>query len=377
MKDKFLLDKDVVFLNHGSFGAIPRQVMAAWHRWQERVEEDPVLFNAWQWVDDLEKVRHRLAAFVGTKPGNIAFIENSTFGVNTVAHSFDLGEGDQVVLTNWEYGACVKTWRYYARKKGFEIKTVTLPLHFSTREDLIRPIVEAITERTRVIFISHIFSPTGVIFPVEKITAIAHEKGIWTVVDGAHAPGQINLNLDQLGVDFYFGNCHKWMFSARGAGFLYVRPEYQHLIHPPIVSWGKDWERPHPVGFIALVEMQGTRDYTTFLTVGDALDFIEEHSLLKNQVTYKQLMKQVSQELIDIFGLNPLSYNLDFFSQMYAYPLPQHTDREDLYKFLYLKNKIQVPITQIGEQLFLRISFQAYNTQSDYEKLLEALRRYF
>ena len=377
MREQFLLADDIVFLNHGSFGAVPRPVMEALWHWQKEVEKDPVLFNVWRWVEELEKVRHRLASYVGTEPGNLAFIENSTFGANTVANSLPLGKGDQVIITDWEYGACVRAWQYYSEQKGFDIHTVQMPSTFETDEQLLAPIIEAVSNRTKVIFISHIFSPTGIIFPVKKLTSFARERGILTVIDGAHAPGQIDINLEELGADFYFGNCHKWMLSARGAAFLYVRKEYQDLIKPPIISWGTDWENPHPVRFIALVEMQGTRDYTPFLTVGNALDFLNKNNWTDVRRRAKELIRYFGQGMQDLFGLKPLTHNLDFFGQMYAYPLPEGTDREELYKFLYLKNKIQVPLTKVNGRLFIRASFQAYNVQKDYEALLIALQKYY
>ncbi len=377
MREQFLLADDIIFLNHGSFGAIPRPVMKALQQWQEEVEKDPVYFNIWRWVEELEKVRQRLASFVGTEPSNLAFIENSTFGANTVANSLPLGEGDQVIITDWEYGACLKAWQYYSEQKGYDIHTVQMPSVFETEEELLAPLFEAISERTKVIFISHIFSPTGVIFPVKKLASFARQQGILTVIDGAHAPGQIDLNLEELGADFYFGNCHKWMLSARGAAFLYVRKEHQHLIKPPVISWGTDWESPHPVRFVAELEMQGTRDYTTFLTVGNALDFLQANDWQAVLLKAKKLISFFSQGLMDIFASGPLTHNLDFFGQMYAYPLPEDTDTEDLYRFLYQKNKIQVPITKVVGRSFVRASFQSYNEQKDYEALLMALRKYY
>ncbi len=130
IKDEFLLADEIVFLNHGSFGAVPRPVMKALQHWQQEVEKDPVVFNIWRWVEELGKVRDRLASFVGTDPNNLAFIENSTFGANTVAHSLPLGKGDQVIITDWEYGACVKVWQYYSGQKGYHIHTVQMPQAF-------------------------------------------------------------------------------------------------------------------------------------------------------------------------------------------------------------------------------------------------------
>ncbi|HET8839840.1 MAG TPA: aminotransferase class V-fold PLP-dependent enzyme, partial [Ktedonobacteraceae bacterium] len=241
---QFQIRSDLTFLNHGSFGACPRPVFEAYQQWQLRLEEDPVEFLGRRRNDLLREAREQLAMYVGTQADQLVFVENATFGVNIVARSLQLEPGDEVLATDHEYGASDRTWRFLCGQRQVRYINQPIPLPLTSDEEMLEYLWRGVTTRTRVIFVSHITSPTALIFPLEKICQRARAAGILTVVDGAHAPGHIPLHLDELGVDFYIGNCHKWLCAPKGAGFLYARPEHQALLQPLIVSWG--WESLAP-----------------------------------------------------------------------------------------------------------------------------------
>ena len=235
---QFLLREDVVFLNHGSFGACPRPVFAAYQNWQLQLEGQPVEFLGRDLTEHMRQPRIALAAELGTSADNLVGLTNATLGLNIVAQSLDLKPGDQILTTDHEYSALEKTWAYVARRTGAEIVVVTVPLPLTSAAQFTDTIMAGMTDRTRVLFLSHITSPTALLFPIEASIAEARRRGIWSVIDGAHTPGHIPLSLDALGADFYAGNCHKWMMAPKGSAFLHARPDVQHLINPLVISHG-------------------------------------------------------------------------------------------------------------------------------------------
>ena len=223
----FLLRPDVTFLNHGSYGACPRPVFEQYQRWQMQLESQPVAFldparGLSGWMRD---ARVAMAGELHTDADNIVGVTNATVGLNIIAQSLDLKPGDEIIATDHEYAALDKTWAYVARRTGAKIVSVSVPLPLTDAAHFIDCLTAALTDRTRVLFISHITSATALLFPIKAIVAEARARGIYTVIDGAHTPGHIPLNLDALGADFYAGNCHKWLIAPKGSGFLYIRPE--------------------------------------------------------------------------------------------------------------------------------------------------------
>jgi isopenicillin-N epimerase len=223
-KKLFLLDPEVIFLNHGSFGATPAPVFEAYQRWQRELEKQPVEFLDRRAPGLLEEARSRLSSFLGTETDNLVFTCNATTGVNIVAHSLNLKPGDEVLATDHEYGAMDRTWGFLSEKYGFKYINYKLPFPLTDPESLVDAFWQGVTSQTRVIFLSHITSPTGIILPVAALCARARQAGIISIVDGAHAPGQIPLNLEQTGADFYTGNLHKWLCAPKGSAFIYARP---------------------------------------------------------------------------------------------------------------------------------------------------------
>jgi isopenicillin-N epimerase len=373
LRREFLLREDVVFLNHGSFGACPRPVFEDYQRWQLELERQPVAFFARR-TQLMPEARSALAAEVGCGRDDLVFVPNATTGVSAVARSLPLEEGDEVLSTDHEYGACDRAWEFAGRSTGARYVKTPVALPASSRDELVEAIWKGVTPRTRVLFLSHITSPTALIYPVEALVQRAREVGIWTVIDGAHAVGQLALDLNGLGVDFYAGNCHKWLCAPKGSGFLYARPERQTLLSPPITSWGRTVEAEHPNPFIDEFEWQGTRDLAPYLAVPAAIRYQQERDWASVRRRCHALARWVRGALRDLYGLEPLTpEGEEWFLQMVAAPLPA-CDTVAVKRRLLEEHAIEVPIMKWRERCLVRVSVQGYTTKGDLERLVEALR---
>ena len=278
LKASFLLDPTFAYLNHGSFGATPTPVFEAYQRWQRELESQPTEFLGRR-HNDLMRIstRRHWAPSSDALAADLVFTQNATQALNIVARSLSLGPGDEVLTSDHEYGACDRMWRFLSRKSGFTYVRRPIAVPPASRARLVEDFMAGITPRTRVIFMSHITSPTAILLPVEEICRRARELGIITIVDGAHTPGQVPLDLPAIGADFYAANLHKWLCAPKGAGFLYARPEAQHLLEPLVVSWGYESETPGDSTFIDQHEWWGTRDLAAFLAVPAAIEFQQKH----------------------------------------------------------------------------------------------------
>jgi isopenicillin-N epimerase len=345
VKELFLLDPDVTFLNHGSFGATPRAVFERYQAWQRELEREPVDFIARRLDGLLAEARAALAEYVGARPGDLTFVQNATAGVNMAARALGLRPDDEVLSTNLEYGACILTWQR----------------HCTLVQAPYEELFEHVTERTRAVFVSHVTSETALRLPVETIVREARARGLVTVVDGAHAPGQLDLDLDALGADFYAGNCHKWMCAPKGAGFLHVRPEWQERVDGPIVSWGYE----EPATFTSRTERQGTRDAAAYLTVPAAIEFQREHDVRERCVA---LAREARRDLCGLLGTDPIAPE-EMLVQMASVRLP--APDPDVSQRLWREHRIEIPVSHSGE--LMRISIAAYNDRGDVDRLLAAL----
>lgn len=373
MRDLFLLQPDVVFLNHGSFGACPRPVFKAYQAWQLELERQPVEFLGRRFVTLMSEARKALSTFVGADADDLVYVPNATTGLNTVARSLPLGPGDEVLSTDHEYGALDHTWRFVCGKRGARYVRRSIPLPVKSVEQVVQAIWSGVTERTRVIFLSHITSPTAIILPVTELVRRARRAGIITVIDGAHAPGQIPLDLPALGVDFYSGNAHKWMLSPKGAAFLYARREVQHLLEPLVVSWGWDPKKPGNSRFIDTHEYQGTKDIAAYLAVPVAIRFMGEHDWPSVRRACHKLVRYARERITALTGLEAITPDDPaWFAQMASFPLPP-CDADALKQRLYEEYHIEIPICTWNGRQFVRISVQGYNTQADIDSLVEAL----
>lgn len=374
MRQLFLLRPDVVFLNHGSFGACPRPVFEAYQAWQLELERQPVEFLGRRFGELMRQARTALAGFVGADPTDLVYVPNATTGLNVVARSLPLEPGDEVLSTDHEYGALDRTWRFVCRKRGAHYVRQPVPLPVASAEQVVEAIWAGVTPRTRVLFVSHITSATAIVFPLAELIRRARRAGIITVADGAHAPGQVLLDLEALGVDFYVGNCHKWMMAPKGAAFLYARREMQPLLEPLVVSWGWESDDPGPSRLVDHHEWQGTRDVAAFLAVPAAIRFMEEHEWPQVRQACHELVCYARRAIADLTGLPPITPETsEWFVQMAAFPLPV-CQGETVQRRLYDEFGIEVPITEWNGMRFVRLSIQGYNTRSDVDALLHALR---
>ncbi len=376
LKKLFMLDPNVVFLNHGSFGACPRPVFKAYQNWQRRLERQPIQFFQHD-LRDLEKeTRQALGAFLNTSPDDLALVTNATYGVNIISRSLELGPGDEILTTDQEYGSCENAWRFACRATGavFRQQPISLPVRSTT--EVVDEFWRGVTPKTKVIYFSHITSPTALRLPAEEICRRARQSGILTLIDGAHAPGQIPLDLSALGADFYTGNCHKWMLCPKGAGFLYARPEVQHLVKPLVVSRAYDPENSpasHPMP--DYFSWTGTRDPAAFLSIPAALAFMEKYHWDEVRQRCHSLLRQAIQRICDLTGMEALyPLDSDFYSQMGIAPLPHLTDPAMFRQRLYEEKRIVIPVVNWGGRFFARISVQGYTSRQDIDRLLQALR---
>jgi isopenicillin-N epimerase len=382
LRDLFLLRPDVVFLNHGSFGACPKSVFETYQAWQLELERQPVEFLGRRFSELMRAARQALGAFVGAEGDDLVYVPNATTGLNVVARSLPLEPGDEVLTTNHEYGALDRTWRFICEKRGarYVNQPVTLPVESS--QAVVEAIWAGMTRRTRVLFLSHITSPTALTLPVAELLRRAREAGILTIVDGAHVPGQIDLDLTALGADFYAGNLHKWAMGAKGAAFLYARREVQHLLEPLVVSWG--WNRGDEAAglldlggnnsqFVDEQEWQGTRDPAAYLSVPAAIQFQAEHDWPRVRHECHKLLQEARQRIQELTGLPPICPDSpEWYAQMAAFPLPA-CDGVTLQRRLYDEYRVEVPIIEWGGRQFVRVSVQGYNTAEDVEALVRAL----
>jgi isopenicillin-N epimerase len=379
LRSQFLLDPDVIFLNHGSFGATPKPVFEAYQGWQRQLENQPVKFLDREIQGYFQTARQRLAGTLNANPLNLVFIPNATFGVNIVARSLDFQPGDAVLTSNHEYGACLNIWSFLGQKTGMEITQGKIPLPLPSPEEILEILWEGVTDQTKLIFLSHITSPTAVQLPVEKICRKARDSGILTMIDGAHAPGQLDLNLEKMGADFYTGNCHKWMMAPKGSAFLHVLPKNQSLIEPLVVSWGWGENCPYESEsrFLAVLEFWGTKDPSAYFSVPAAIEFQEQHNWGVVRRACRDLLSETLARIEGLTGM-PSIYgeNPGNHIQLGAAELPQGCQFEKLQSWLYNKHNIEVPVIDWENRWFIRPSVQGYNTREELETLVKAMEEY-
>lgn len=378
MREFFLLDPSVIFLNHGSFGACPEEVFSVYQDWQRELERQPVEFLGRRADALLAEARKALADYLNVDADHLVYISNATMGVNIVARSLAkiLKAGDEILTTDHEYGACDNVWEYVCRQTGARYIHNHIALPLQDRETLIEDIWAGVTEKTRVIYISHITSPTAIIFPIAEICKRARAEGILTVIDGAHAPGQIPLNLEAIGADFYTGNCHKWMCAPKGAAFLHARPEHHDLLDAVVISWG------YTTGMTSFNDMpplirkhqyQGTRDIAAYLSVPSAIDFQRKFNWDRVREECHLLAQETQLRIAEVTGRAPIAEPA-YFAQMVTAPLPK-VDTAELKSRLYDEYRIEVPVGVWNDMCFVRVSFQGYNTRADADALISALKK--
>jgi isopenicillin-N epimerase len=377
LRQLFLLRDDVVFLNHGSFGACPRPILDNYQKLQRELESEPVdfLHEERDLPSRMRAARAELARFLGARRDDLVFVPNATTGMNVVARSLPLHRDDEVVSTDHEYGAMDRMWTFVCEQRGAHYVRAHVPLPVESSEQIIEAVWSCVTERTRVLFLSHLTSTTALIFPIAELVRRARDAGITTVIDGAHAPGQIGVDLDGLGADFYVGNCHKWMMAPKGVGFLHASVRAQQLLKPLVVSWG--WRSDHPgeSRFVDEQEWTGTRDPSACLSVPAALEFCRERDWPRVQRACRELVQHARRGMGRLTGLAPICPDdSSWFVQMHTIPVPP-CDRARLQKVLRFEHQIEIPVVEWNGQQFVRISCQGYNTGADVEAFIEAMAK--
>ncbi|MCY3779748.1 MAG: aminotransferase class V-fold PLP-dependent enzyme [Chloroflexi bacterium] len=362
----FLIRDDIVFLNHGSFGACPRPVFERYQAWQLELERQPIEFLLRNRAALMAEARSRIAEYFNVSCEDIVFVTNATAGLNIALRSLRLQPGDEILTSSHEYGAVYRLLEFVAAKTGARIIPHQVHLPYETDAAFLDAFFADASARTKAIVISHITSPSSLIFPVELICRRAREQGILTIIDGAHAPGQLPLDLTTIGADIYSGNFHKWMCAPKGSGFLHVRPEHQAMIDPLVISHG--WREGS--GFVERNEWGGTRDIAPFLTVPAAIDFLREHDWDKVRARCHKLAARAQAEICARYGLRPLSRNQ--FAQMVTIPLPE-CKAAAVKEQLYDTYGIEVPIGRYFDRCGVRVSVQAYNRADDIAQLVAAL----
>lgn len=373
-KDHFLLRPDITFLNFGSFGACPKPVFEKYQQLQLELEQEPVQFIMVRGPQYLEASRKALGNYINCNQDDLVFVSNPSYAVNAIAKSFDLKAGDEILTTDLEYGACDKTWEYYCAKTGAVYKKQPIRFPIESKEDFVQQFFAGMSAKTKMVFISHLTSSTALRFPVKEVCAKAKELGLITFVDGAHAPGQLPVDLQDLQVDIYTGACHKWMMTPKGSSFLYVKKELQHLIDPLIVSWGYKALFPSQSQFLDYHQFNGTRDFSAFLTIPTAIAFMQEHDWPAVAATCRQLTMANAQPLCDLLNAKPIApINEDFVGQLYAVRI-KTTEPEKLKAHLYDAYKIEIPVMRHGDKVYLRYSLNAFNSQKDIDTLFDAVK---
>ena len=379
------LDQQIVFLNHGSFGSTPSPVLNLQAAMRQQMESESVRFMIRELYSLYNTSLQRLAAFVGADENNMVFVKNATMGVNTIFHSLQFNKGDEILIHSHAYGACINTIRWYAERQQLKVVVADVPFPVRNSDEIIDAFLSCVTKRTRLALVDHITSATGIIFPVEELVRAMKQKNVEVLVDGAHAPGQIPLDLEKLQADYYVGNCHKWICSPKGSGFLYVMPDKQKLIAPLQISHHFDAPVSKEKFWRGQFFWPGTDDYTAYCCVGAAIDYFEnlwpsgwpgimQHNralaLEGRKILANKLHTDLPapDEMIANLGTVYLSdCDLPPYGFNYISPLQE---------MLFSKYKIEVPVLTFNREKprqWVRIATQMYNSAEQISYLADAL----
>jgi isopenicillin-N epimerase len=365
---------DSIYLNHGSFGLTPRPVQNCRDEWRRRMDEQPMDFFVRQLEPALDRARRQLAEFVGTRFENLVMVENATFGMNVVAQSFPLAAGDEVLLNDHEYGAVQQIWQRETARQGATARSFQLKLPIESREEVVEQFVAQCSERTRLVIVSQITSPTALILPVAEICAALRSRGIAVCIDGPHAPAQIDVTIDQYDCDFYTASCHKWLCAPLGTGFLTVAPRWHGVMKPILQSWGRLLPAV-PERWYEHFTWSGTRDNSGYLAIPTAIEFMQNVGLENFRQRTGWLAAYAESHLVELTGQTPLARRSDgFYGTMCHVPLPKG-DWSSLQNQLWQQYRIEVPIVHFDHRWFVRVSCHLYTATWQIERLLHALTR--
>lgn len=374
MKKLFLLSPEITFLNHGSFGACPKIVFENYQHWQLQLEKEPVQFITKIGIQALKESKLAFSKIINCNTDDFFFTPNPTTAINTVVHSLDLKNGDEILSTSLEYGAMDRTWNFYCQKTGAKYVRQEIPLPIMSKKQFLVDFWKGYSAKTKVIFISHITSTTALILPVKEIINKAKELGLITIIDGAHVPGHIPLNLQELNPDFYTGAIHKWFLAPKGCSFLYVNKKFQNSVKPLIVSWGYESETPSNSQFLDYHEYNGTKDFSAYLTIPSIIEFRAKTKWEEKIKISKQLILDWYPKFCELLHTEPICpLTNEFLGQMCSVPI-QTSNWVELKETLFNKYKIEIPITKQDNNFYIRISIQPYITYNELLYLYNTLK---
>lgn len=383
-KSHWGLSEEVVFLNHGSFGACPRVVMEAQSRLREEMEAGPVQFLARRYDGRLDEARKVLAQFLGADAGNLAFVTNSTTGVNAVVRSLDFQPGDEILTTDLDYNACRNVLLEAAGKSGAKVVVARAPFPLEHEDQVVEAILAAVTERTRLAMIDHVTSNSGLIFPLERIVRELEARGVDTLVDGAHGPGMLELDLETLGAAYYTGNLHKWVCAPKGAAFLWVRPDKQEGIQPAVISHGNNRERPGHTAFQNRFDWPATQDPTAWFCAAEAIRWLGEFlpgGWPEVRGHHHERVIAARRMLCERLGISPPCPE-SMIGSMTTLPMPGRLadvagegDADPIYQRLFEEFGIELHVVRFGGRRWFRISAHLHNSSDEYRYLAEVLER--
>jgi isopenicillin-N epimerase len=374
LREQWMLKEGMTFLNHGSFGAIPRAIFDAQNRWREKIEAEPIELLGRRNFELLAEARKPVAEFLGMQASDFGFITNATEGINGVLRSIVLQPGDELVTTNHVYHAVRQAMRLTARRAGATLREIDIPLPAKSSDDLASIVLDRLSPRTRLLVIDHVTSPTALVVPVGQIIAGCKGAGVEVLVDGAHAPGMLPLNVAGLGATYYAANLHKWCCAPKGSAFLWVHPDRQKQVHPAVVSHYLD------DSFIREFGWQGTRDISAWLTTPAALEFmaglgwerVMDHNHRLAAWAHRMLCARFESEPI-----SPLDGSLIGSTATVRLPAKFRdmpiAEIESMQQRLYSEFKVEVPLMRWNDQALLRVSCQVYNVPEDYQRLADVI----
>lgn len=379
------LDPEVHFLNHGSFGACPAEVLDEQRAWRDRMEREPVAFLARELQPHLDTARERLADFVGCDTGGLVLVPNATTGVNAVLRSLELGRDDEVLITSLGYNACNNAARFVCGRSGARLVEVAIPFPCSGPDEVVERVLAAASERTAIAVLDHITSATGLVLPIARLVDALQDRGIDVLVDGAHAPGHVDLDLGALGAAYYTGNCHKWLCTPKGSALLHVRADRRDRVMPTVISHGANTPREGMTRLQDQFDWPGTQDFSPWLCIPAALDLFARlvpggWSEVRDRNRAFTLAARAT--LLEAFGLEAPAPE-EMIGNLVALPVPgegppdQATfDLDPLHVALFERHRVEVPVFPgpMPGQRLLRVSGQLYNGEDDLQALLDGLR---
>jgi len=382
MRSEWLLDPDVTYLNHGTVGATPRRVLSHQRAITDEIERQPARFMLRELADEhgtmttpprLRVAADAVAEFVGVAGEDLMFVDNITTGANAILRSFPFDQGDEIAVTNLGYGGVVNAARYMTRRIEGTLRTIELPQPGASRDSYVEAIATGLGEHTRVLIIDHLTPGSAMILPLAEITAVCHERGVLVLADGAHVPGNIAVDIDSFGVDWYVANLHKWAHAPRGCGILWAAPERQSMLHFPVVSWGRDR------GFRDEFEHTPTTDPTSYLAAPEGIAMLREWGFDVCAAYMHGLAWEAAAMLTDRWGTT-FEIPRHMVGTMVTVPLPgeagaTEADAEQVRLELLLEDRIEVPLFAWSGRLWARVSAQIYNDRADIDRLAGAVMR--